>query len=180
LDEAVLALGQAQDAGRPVLMLGTAFLFVRLLDHLKEIGFCFELPSGTRLMETGGYKGRSRVLLRDELRDMITRYLGVLPSHVVSEYGMTELGSQAYDRQAGGPAGWFRFPHWARVKIVSPETGSEMAEGQIGLLTVVDLTNMHSAIAVQTEDLGIRRADGFELAGRAARSEPRGCALMSS
>jgi hypothetical protein len=173
-------LKQAQAGSLPVFILGTAFLLVQVLERLEALRIRFTLPEGTRLMETGGYKGRSRVLSRDKLRDIIEQYLDVPASHVVSEYGMTELGSQAYDRQVGGPAGPFRFPHWARVKIVSPESGREVTEGEIGVVTVFDLANMYSAIAVQTEDLGIRRGNGFELVGRAERSEPRGCALRSA
>jgi hypothetical protein len=73
----------------------------------------------------------------------------------------------------------FSFPPWARVQIISPETGGEVAEGETGLIRVFDLANVFSVLAVQTEDLGVRRGDGFELIGRAALAEPRGCSLMT-
>jgi hypothetical protein len=72
------------------------------------------------------------------------------------------------------------FPPWARVQIISPETGREVAEGETGLIRIFDLANVRSVLAIQTEDLGVRRADGFELLGRVASAEPRGCSLMAS
>ena len=73
----------------------------------------------------------------------------------------------------------FLFPPWARGQIVSPETGREVAEGETGLIRVFDLANVFSVLAIQTEDLAIRRGDGFELLGRAEAAEPRGCSLMT-
>jgi hypothetical protein len=74
----------------------------------------------------------------------------------------------------------FHFPPWARVQIISPETRREVADGETGLIRVFDLANVFSVMAIQTEDLGIRRSDGFELIGRATLAEPRGCSLMSA
>ena len=70
-------------------------------------------------------------------------------------------------------------PPWARVQVISPETGEQVNDGQTGLIRIFDLANVYSVIAVQTEDLGIRRGNGFEFIGRAAASEPRGCSLMT-
>ena len=177
------ALRRSTEASRPVALLGTAFSFVHLLDHLTENRIRFELPAGSRVMETGGYKGRSRVLSKAELHDLITRHLGVAPPHIVCEYGMSELGSQAYDRNAGEISRSERilhFPPWARAQIVSPETGRETRDGETGLIRVFDLANVRSVMAIQTEDLGVRRGDGFEMIGRNALAEPRGCSLMSA
>jgi hypothetical protein len=74
----------------------------------------------------------------------------------------------------------FSFAPWTRVQIISPETGREVADGETGLIRVFDLANVFSVMAIQTEDLGIRRGDGFELTGRATLAEPRGCSLMSA
>ena len=135
-------------------------------------------------METGGYKGRSRSLPKRELHALISQALGIPRDHIVCEYGMSELSSQAYDR-AVGPSRFthhvsrsFHFPPWARVQIISPETGREVGEGETGLIRVADLANVYSVMAIQTEDLGIRHGDGFALAGRAVLAEPRGCSLM--
>src|SRR5262249_23981444 len=73
----------------------------------------------------------------------------------------------------------FHFPAWARVQIISPETGREVNEGETGLIRVFDLANVFSVMAIQTEDLGIRRGNGFELVGRASVAEARGCSLMA-
>jgi hypothetical protein len=177
----VPVLREVTASGQPVCLLGTAFSFVHLLDHLAETGLRLRLPPGSRVMETGGYKGRSRELPRNELHAGLTRWLGVPAPHIVGEYGMCELASQAYDRVVGetGPR-LFRFPPWARAAVVSPETGREVADGEAGLLRVVDLANVRAVLAVLTEDLAVRRGAGFELLGRAAGAETRGCSLLAA
>jgi hypothetical protein len=159
------------------LILGTAFSFVHLLDYLAEKNCSFQLPLGSCVMETGGYKNRSRSLPKTELHALITKHLGVPLESIICEYGMSELSSQAYD---SGAERAFRFPPWARVKIISPETGREVAESETGLIRIFDLANVFSVAAIQTEDLGVRRGDGFELIGRAQLAEPRGCSLMTA
>ena len=98
-DRAIAMLGNnSQSAIRnPKLILGTAFSFVHLLDYLAEKNLRFDLPAGSRVMETGGYKNRSRSMPKTELHQLITERLGVPPSHIICEYGMSELSSQAYD-----------------------------------------------------------------------------------
>jgi hypothetical protein len=165
----------------PVLVLGTAFSFVHLLDYLTDRHLRFKLPVGSRVMETGGYKGRSRSLPKPELHRLISGHFGIPQSSIICEYGMSELSSQAYDTSlSGGSPRSFRFPAWARAQIVSPETGREVADGEAGLVRVFDLANAYSVMAVQTEDLAIRRGKSFELLGRAVQVEPRGCSLMSA
>ncbi len=167
--------------GERIVMLGTAFSFVHLLDHLAEKGIRFKPPPGSQIMETGGYKNKSRVLPKMELHALITKYLGALQSDILCEYGMSELSSQAYDRVTGvAGARHFHFPPWARAQVVSPETWREVAEGETGLLRIFDLANVFSALAVQTEDLAVRRGDGFELLGRVELAEARGCSLMTA
>ena len=145
-------------------------------------------------METGGYKNRSRSMPKAELHALITERLGVPRENIICEYGMSELSSQAYDvtsdkwqvtRNAVSSVNCHLSPSlslspWARVQIISPETGREVADGETGLIRVFDLANVFSVAAIQTEDLGIRRGDGFELIGRAQLAEPRGCSLMSA
>jgi len=175
-------------SGERIVMLGTAFSFVHLLDHLAEKGIRFKLPPGSQIMETGGYKNKSRVLPKVELHALLARHLGVSSSDILCEYGMSELSSQAYDGVTSGE--WrvtgkgnkrhFCFPPWARSQVISPETGREVAEGETGLLRIFDLANVFSVLAVQTEDLAVRRGDGFELLGRAELAEARGCSLMTA
>ncbi len=202
-ESAVGALESACRSGERMVLLGTAFSFVHLLDYLAEKNLRFQLPPDTRVMETGGYKNRSRILPKSELHALITDRLGVPPSRILCEYGMSELSSQAYDSAEVGRArhsvraeavtsesgaqrtdapyhrGQFHFPPWARAQIISPETGKEVADGETGLLRIFDLANVFSVLAVQTEDLAVRRGDGFELIGRAELAEPRGCSLMT-
>jgi hypothetical protein len=169
-----------------VIVIGTAFSFLHLLDYLAERKAHLELPAGSRVMETGGYKGRSRMVPKPQLHAQLSASLGVSPTHIVSEYGMSEISSQGYDAAipqpqqitATGPR-VFRFPPWARVQVISPETEREVKPGQTGLIRIFDLANAYSVMAVQTEDLGIRHDYGFELIGRAALVEPRGCSLMA-
>ena len=170
----------AADAGEPVLLLGTAFNLVHCLDHLAGQSIRYALPTGSVVMETGGYKGQSRVIPKTGLHRLITDLLGVPASHIICEYGMSELSSQAYDGVPSADAGTFHFPPWARVQIISPESGREAAVGETGLVRVFDLANAFSVLAVHTGDLAIRHADGFELLGRAASAEPRGCSLMAT
>jgi hypothetical protein len=165
-----------------VTLLGTAFSFVHLLDFLGERNLPFRLPLGSRVMETGGYKNRSRAMPKSELHALITKQLGIPQSHIVCEYGMSELSSQAYDRKVGSQKSEvrrFQFPPWSRVQVISPETNREVGDGETGLIRVFDLANVFSVMAIQTEDLGVRHGDGFELLGRAQFAEPRGCSLMS-
>lgn len=177
---ALQALDHAVAAQQPILLAGTAFSFVHLLDLMAAEGRRCVLPAGSRVMETGGYKGRSRVLAKEELHRLITDRLGLPPAGIVCEYGMSELSSQAYDRVAFAPDAdrVFHFPPWARAVVVSPETGREVAEGETGLLRLFDLANVWSVLAVQTEDLAVRHGDGFALQGRAVAAEPRGCSLL--
>ena len=166
----------------PVTILGTAFSFVHLLDQLDNNALEFQLPSGSAAMETGGYKGRARDVSKAELHRVITDRLGIPARRTLSEYGMCELSSQAYDGtlgQANAAPRLFRFPPWARARVVSPETMREAALGQAGLLQVTDLANAGSVLSLQTEDLAKRHEDGFELLGRAGLAEPRGCSLMN-
>ena len=182
---AALAENSKLKIQNPKLILGTAFSFVHLLDYLVERDLRVELPAGSRVMETGGYKNRSRTLPKAELHALITEHLGVPSENIICEYGMSELSSQAYDAEIHPPSSIrhprvFRFPPWARVQIISPENGREVSEGETGLIRIFDLANVFSVAAIQTEDLGVRRGDGFELIGRAQLAEPRGCSLMNA
>ncbi len=172
-DRLVRALCEAQWAHQPVCLLGTAFAFVHLLDHCAATGLRLELPEGSRVMETGGFKGRSREVPPAELYALIQHHLGV--SWIVNEYGMTELSTQFYSR----PHTRKTTPPWARVQILNPRDGKPTAPGQTGMIRVLDLANLWSSICIQTEDLGVAHADGFEVLGRATDAEARGCSLTA-
>ncbi len=180
LDRFLFGARKSMCANRPIGILGTAFSFVNVLDHFERQNIRYRFAAGSRVLETGGYKGRSRALPKPELHGLIERRFGIGPSFIVSEYGMSELSSQAYDRTVGIPGErLFQFPPWCRAQMISPETGRPAEPGETGLIRLVDLANVRSVMALQTEDLGIWRGNGFELLGRAAAAEPRGCSLSS-
>jgi hypothetical protein len=161
-----------------VLVLGTSFAFVHLLDALGDA--TFELPEGSRVMQTGGFKGKSREVPADRLRAEIARVFAVPERAVVAEYGMTELSSQFYERTLFDPDarhGVYAEPPWARVLPVDPETLAEVPYGEVGIAKIVDLMNVDSAVAVLAQDRVRRAAGGFELLGRAPGAPPRGCSI---
>lgn len=175
------ALERACAEAVPVALCGTAFAFVHLLDELAARGARLVLPAGSRVMETGGFKGRSRELPREALYEGITRALGVPAARIVNQYGMTELGSQFYDSVLCRPGEPRRKlgPPWARVRVIDPETGGDAGPGAVGVIRIHDLANTGSVAAIETADLGRAVADGFEVLGREPGAEARGCSIAA-
>lgn len=174
------ALGEAIDLGAPVLLLGTSLALAAWLESLPSER-CLRLPEGSRLMDTGGAKGRRRALSAEALRAEYVRRLGIPDHACVNEYGMTELCSQYYDQclRAGArdSTDLKGSAPWLRPVAADPDTLAPLPDGEVGVLRHVDLANLGSIIAVQTEDVG-RVVDGrVELMGRARGAEPRGCSL---
>jgi acyl-CoA synthetase (AMP-forming)/AMP-acid ligase II len=164
-----------------VVLCGTAFAFVHLLDALAREGRRLRLPPGSRVMETGGFKGRSREVTRDELHAALATELGVDRDRIVNQYGMTELASQFHDsvlRCPGEPRRKLG-PPWTRVRLLDPETEAECAPGAVGRIAILDLANTGSLVALRTADLGRSVGDGFEVLGREAGAEARGCSLAA-
>lgn len=178
-------LGGRQRSGQPGVILATAFALVQLLDGLDRMGLRFRLPVGSVLFETGGYKGRTQELSRADLLARVEERLGIPPSAVVAEYGMTELTSQCYGdvlvdpRPGREPAEPPRLvaPPWVRGRVLDPETLQEVEDGGTGLVAIFDLANVGSALHVWTEDLGRRDGEAFRLLGRTQGAELRGCSL---
>lgn len=170
-------------AGGPVALLGTAFACVHFMDWCRERGRRFTLAPGSRLMETGGFKGRSRELPQPELYAGLSELLGLPPGQMVNQYGMTELSSNFYDPVLlGGDPGFPRAkqgPPWARVCIRDPESLQPVAPGQVGLIEICDLANLGSACAILTQDLGRAVPGGFTVLGRAPGAVPRGCSIAA-
>lgn len=168
--------------GEPMLVLGTSFAFVHFVDAVGKA--TFDLPRGSRVMQTGGYKGRSREVPPDVLRADLARVFDLDVRSIVGEYGMTELSSQFYERtlfEPNAPLGVYAEPPWARVIPVDPETLAPVPDGQVGIAKIIDLMNVDSAVAVLTQDR-VRRVvsgteAGFELLGRAPGAPPRGCSI---
>ena len=182
------ALACAADEGWPVALLGTTAAFLLFFDHCAGQGLTFALPEGSRIMDTGGNKrsdGRRQPSDdREAFLHACEHYLDVPAPSAVNEYGMTELSSQFYDDVRTGAKA---VPHWVRVRVIDPASGEDAPAGKAGLLRIYDLANLHSVMAIQTDDVGIRSpmqsnagSDRFHLLGRAAGAEPRGCSFDPS
>jgi phenylacetate-coenzyme A ligase PaaK-like adenylate-forming protein len=142
-----------------------------LLDFSEQ--FPMDLD-GVTIMETGGMKGRRKEMIRKELHEILCKNLAVKEVH--SEYGMTELLSQAYSKGKG----IFRAPPW--MKILIRDTNDPLhylPPGQTGGINIIDLANLYSCSFISTQDLGKVNADGsFEVVGRFDDSDARGCNLL--
>ena len=182
-DRLAAVLREAEASGRPVALVGASFAFVHFLDYCGERGLSFRLPPGSRIMDTGGFKGRSREIGREDLYRLFGDTFGVPDGHCVNMYGMTEFSVQFYDvtlrrRAAGLPPARFKVgPPWSRTRVIDPETGSDVPPGEVGVLLHVDLANRNTVSAILTEDLGRATGEGFELLGRVGGAEARGCSL---
>jgi acyl-protein synthetase LuxE len=176
--EALRARLESLPRDRPALVLATSFALVHWLDALGDR--IVPLPPRSRVMQTGGYKGRSREVSAAELRRAVARAFAVDERAVVGEYGMTELSSQFWeatlvdDRAAHGV---YAEPPWARVVPVDPETLAPVPDGAVGIARIEDLANVDSAFAVLTQDRVRRVGARFELLGRAQGAPPRGCSI---
>ncbi|MCK8479277.1 acyl transferase [Psychroserpens algicola] len=154
--------------GKKVLLIGVSFALLDLVE-LQQ----FQLKN-TIIMETGGMKGRRKELVRDELHDILKSGFGV--SQIHSEYGMTELLSQAYSLGNGR----FKCPNWMRILTRDPEDALSLQHiNKTGGINVIDLANINSCSFIATQDLGRVYDDrSFEIIGRFDASDIRGCNLM--
>ena len=172
LDEKV---GSAQ----PVCLLGTSLAFVHWFERLQQDNVNFRLPEGSRLMDTGGFKGAQISIGAAELRAQYHARLGIPEHLVINEYGMTEMLSQFYDAQLADPTQMLvkQGPPWVRSAVMDPETLRPLPAGATGLLRHYDIANLFSVSAIQTEDLAVMTDAGFQLLGRAGGAAPRGCSI---
>jgi hypothetical protein len=155
--------------GPKVLLIGVSFALLDLVQNTRT-----PLPGGI-VMETGGMKGRRKEMVREELHHVLSKGFELPLIH--SEYGMTELLSQAYSSGAGR----FRCPPWMQVRIRDTEDPlSRLPDMQTGGVDIIDLANQYSCAFIATQDLGKRHPDGsFEILGRFDHSDIRGCNLMA-
>lgn len=155
--------------GHPTLLVGVSFALLDLAEQFPQ-----PLSKNITLMETGGMKGRRKELIRAELQDRLCQAFSL--DHVHSEYGMTELMSQAYSRGDS----LFKPPPW--MKIVTRDTYDPfelLPPGRSGGINVIDLANLFSCAFIETGDLGIVHENGsFEVRGRFDTAEARGCNLL--
>ncbi|MEM6955226.1 MAG: acyl-protein synthetase [Myxococcota bacterium] len=177
------SLEGALSLDEPIALIGTSFAFVHAEDALSKR---FELPEGSRLMFTGGFKGKSRTVEPAAMRRMLSERFGIAEPYLSGEYGMTELSSQMYEhplRHAltgeGSAERRYWTPHWVRTTVVDPTTLQPLPDGELGILRIDDLANVDSVAALQTADRARMFADGFELLGRDRNAVPRGCSLAA-
>lgn len=162
----------------PVMLLGTSFSFVHLIDYCEAQGIRLNLPAGSRLMDTGGFKGKSREVPQAWIYENAQKHWGILPEYCVNEYGMSEMSSQFYDAIAGkAEARVYIAPPQVRTRVLSPENLQPVPEGEVGLLAHTDLANIDSVASILTEDLGRRVEGGFVVLGRATGAAKKGCSI---
>ena len=176
-------LGRAEDEGTPVTIIGASFGFVNLFDACRAKDLQWRLPEGSRSMDAGGYKGKSREVGAEALRADFEEVLGIPDGCSVNLLGMTELASQFYDnsllcRVSGMPGPRCKVnPPWTRTVVVDPETLEEAEPGRTGLLRHFDLGNRERPLAIQTDDVGRAVGGGFEVFGRTSEDLSRGCSI---
>ena len=168
-DALIEQLKHLESIGQKTLLIGVTFALLNLIEKQN-----FKLKH-TIIMETGGMKGMRKELVREELHHVLTTGFGVKTIH--SEYGMTELLSQAYSDGLG----IFKCPNWMKVLTRDPEDALTITKGKkTGGLNIIDLANVNSCSFIATQDLGKAHDNGdFEVVGRFDASDIRGCNLMA-
>lgn len=160
------AYRQALSAGREVVIFGVSYALLDLADLRPDL-------SRARIIETGGMKGRRKELSKEELHEVLKNAFGV--PFVSSEYGMTELLSQAYSDRDG----LFDLPRWMQILIRDTnDPFTYLSEGRTGGVNVIDLANLYSCAFIATQDLGKIQQNRLQLMGRFDNSDIRGCNLM--
>lgn len=167
-DELIEKLLRLESEGQNVILIGVTYALLDLIENRK-----FQLKN-TIIMETGGMKGKRKEMIREELHQQLCEGFGVSSIH--SEYGMTELLSQAYSLGEGV----FECPNWMQILIRDTEDALTYVEGgKTGGINVIDLANINSCSFIATQDLGkIVANNTFEVLGRFDNSDIRGCNLM--
>jgi hypothetical protein len=174
-EELLSKLARLKEAGANILLIGVTYALLDLIEYAASISFPLRGFGGsTIIMETGGMKGKRKEIIREELHTILCKGFGVPTIH--SEYGMTELLSQAYSLGNG----IFECPPWMSVLIRDPEDAlTYVDDGKTGGINVIDLANINSCSFIATQDLGKKNPNhSFEVLGRFDASDIRGCNLM--
>jgi hypothetical protein len=186
LPRLLAAIERACEEQVPVCLIGASFGFVHLIDALQARELLpLTLPARSRLMDAGGYKGRSRELQPEDFRGLMARSFGLQDEYIVNLLGMTELSSQIYDdalalATRGQPSRERRkvSPHWLRTHVTAIDDPlRDAGEGEVGILAHYDLANFSRPFALLSDDLGRTQPGGFRILSRIKSSEPRGCSV---
>jgi phenylacetate-coenzyme A ligase PaaK-like adenylate-forming protein len=174
-DALISKLTTLNQVGKNVLLIGVTYALLDLIEYSKSVSFTLRgLGSSTIIMETGGMKGKRKEMIREELHKQLCEGFGVSAIH--SEYGMTELLSQAYSLGEGV----FECPSWIQILVRDTEDAlTYIPNGKTGGINVIDLANINSCSFIATQDLGKKYPNNsFEVLGRFDNSDIRGCNLM--
>lgn len=170
-------LERAETTGEPYALLGASFSFVHLMDEMQRLGISATLPTDSRILDTGGFKGQSRELDLDDFYNQLSTRFGVPRKLCINMYGMTELSTQFYDGGNATCPSVKSGPHWIRSRIINPLTGEDVPRGETGILLHCDLAHFNIVTTIQTEDAAVEADDGFLLLGRADGEEAKGCSM---
>lgn len=176
-DQLIEEMEQAERTGEPFMLLGATYSFVHLLEELQTRGKSFKLVKGSRILDTGGFKNKSKELALDDFYQQISDCFGVDRADCLNMYGMTELSTQLYDSGNSYVPSVKSGPYWIRTRVINPLTGEDVARGERGVLVHCDLANFNSVTTILTEDMGIEKEGGFLLLGRVQGTEAKGCSI---
>ncbi|KDN56714.1 LuxE/PaaK family acyltransferase [Flavobacterium seoulense] len=167
-DDLIKKIIELENSEQNIILIGVTYALLDLIEKEK-----FQLQN-TIIMETGGMKGKRKEMIREELHEQLQNGFGVSAIH--SEYGMTELLSQAYSLGNGV----FECPSWMQILIRDTEDAlTYVSQGKTGGINVIDLANINSCSFIATQDLGKKNPNNsFEVLGRFDNSDIRGCNLM--
>lgn len=167
MNSLIKKIDSLESKGKKTILIGVSYALLDLLEIKK-----FKMRN-TIIMETGGMKGRRKEMIKAELHDILKIGFGV--DNIHSEYGMTELLSQAYSKGDG----LYSCPPWMKILIRDPEDAQTFISNKTGGINVIDLANKYSCAFIATQDLGKAEANNsFKIMGRFDNSDVRGCNLL--
>lgn len=162
----VEAIEKAKNESRPIVLFGVSYALLDFAEKKVDL-------SGVTIIETGGMKGKRKEMIKEELHQILKEGLNV--PKIFSEYGMTELLSQAYTD--GGE--YFKTPSW--MKILTRDVNDPfhlLPDSRTGGVNIIDLANIYSCAFIATDDLGVKAGNKFKILGRFDQSDMRGCNLL--
>ncbi len=188
IDDFMADIKKCEAENIPVSIIAPSFAMVFILDKMAEKGISFKMPAGSRVLDAGGFKGRSREISRSDMLLSINERFGISAEYCINALGMSELGTQYYDDNLKNyvlngikAPGVKKNPHWAKTLImklsggmnyIAPQTSSEK-----GAIVHFDLSNFDRAVSLLTDDLGRYNGNGFEICGRIRENDLKGCSL---